>query len=230
MQTLTPQQQQDLKDETFTFTPTTAISPIPPSTSPSPAPISLTVAVRKSTSRTSNFKLTVQVSRRDLFNSLTGFGGAPWSSSSDEDDDAPAADIDALGLDVWPAAITLCQYLVDTPERVVNKRVIELGAGVGLPGMVAAKLGAAESVVSDYDAAVVGHAVGVNSRSAVRSHALILSLALRASLLRLSARRSSWGAVDCRGWRVLRLWTGRSPSRRGIGTRLTWSWLPTCCT
>ena len=161
MQTLT-QQQEDLKDETFTFTATTASSPTCPTspTSPSP-PISLTVAVRKSTSRTSNFKLTVQVSRRDLFNSLTGFGGAPWSSSSDEDEDAPAADIDALGLDVWPAAITLCQYLVDMPERVENKRVIELGAGVGLPGMVAAKLGAAESVVSDYDAAVVGHAVGV---------------------------------------------------------------------
>jgi len=133
-----------LHDETFTFR----------AHSGSPG-VSLTVQVRRSTARTQNFKLTVQVSRKDLYNSLLDFGGAPWSSSSD--DDAAPADIDALGLDVWPAAITLSQFLVDTPEIVENKRVIELGAGVGLPGLVAAKVGSAESIITDYDGAVVGH-------------------------------------------------------------------------
>ena len=47
---------------------------------------SVSVQVRRSTARTSNFKLTVQVSRKDLINSLQGFGGAPWSSSSSEEE------------------------------------------------------------------------------------------------------------------------------------------------
>ncbi len=129
---------------------------------------SLTVQVRRSTARTSNFKLTVQVSRKDLFNSLQDFGGAPWSSSDDDEGaetsagDAPTgpSDLDALGLDIWPAAITLCRYITDNPDMVRDKRVIELGAGVGLPGLFAAKVGAAQSIISDYDAAVVAHANG----------------------------------------------------------------------
>ena len=129
----------------------------------------VTVQVRRSTARTGNFKLTVQVSRKDLFNSLQDFGGAPWSSSSDEEGadleaehlgqgDAAPSDLDALGLDIWPAAITLCKYITDNPEIVRNKRVIELGAGVGLPGLFAAKVGATQSIISDYDAEVVTHA------------------------------------------------------------------------
>lgn len=122
----------------------------------------LTVVVRRSTDRTTNFKLTVQVSRKDLFNSLQDFGGAPWSSSDEEEEagaaDALPSDLDALGLDIWPAAITLCQYIADNPDAVLHKRVIELGAGVGLPGLLAAKVGAEESIISDYDPSVVSHA------------------------------------------------------------------------
>ena len=129
----------------------------------------LTVQVRRSTERTSNFKLTVQVSRKELFNSLQDFGGAPWSSSSDEEGvdlgagclgAAGPSDLDALGLDIWPAAVTLCRYITDNPDVVTGKQVIELGAGVGLPGLFAAKVGAMRSIISDYDASVVAHANG----------------------------------------------------------------------
>lgn len=139
-----PKGDNELRDESFTF-----------------GEHSVTVSCRRTTQRTSNFRLTVQVSRKELFNSLQDFGGAPWSSSSD-DEDAPPTDIDALGLDVWPASITLCEHIAGLaaadPESFRSKQVIELGAGVGLPGLIAAKVGAAESVISDYDAAVVAHA------------------------------------------------------------------------
>ena len=38
----------------------------------------------------------------------------------------------------------LCRHLVDNPALVRGRRVLELGSGTGLCGIVAAKLGAAE--------------------------------------------------------------------------------------
>ncbi len=38
-------------------------------------------------------------------------------------------------------AVTLGQYLVNTPDTVKNKKVLELGSGTGLAGIVAAKIG-----------------------------------------------------------------------------------------
>jgi predicted nicotinamide N-methyase len=127
----------------------------------------LHVKCRKGLQRTSNFKLTVQVRREDLFNSLLDFGGTPWSSDEDEgrgESDELASsgeaekDLDLLGLDIWPAAVTLGEYLASHPEIVRGKRVIELGAGVGLPGLVAGKVGAEQALITDYDADVVAHA------------------------------------------------------------------------
>jgi predicted nicotinamide N-methyase len=52
---------------------------------------------------------------------------------------------DTLGARVWTAAPLLCQTLIATPHAtVVGKRVLELGCGVGLPGILAAILGASE--------------------------------------------------------------------------------------
>jgi predicted nicotinamide N-methyase len=118
----------------------------------------LTVRCRKSVERTTNFKLTVQVSRRQMFESLVGFGGSSWSSSDEEEGCETSSDLDLLGLDVWPAAMTLCEYIAQHPDLVRNKRVIELGAGVGLPGLVAGKVGASEALITDYDAQVVARA------------------------------------------------------------------------
>ncbi|XP_078680189.1 protein N-lysine methyltransferase METTL21A-like [Branchiostoma floridae x Branchiostoma belcheri] len=41
---------------------------------------------------------------------------------------------------VWPAARVLSRYLVDQPELVQDRTVLELGAGTGLLGLVAASL------------------------------------------------------------------------------------------
>ena len=46
------------------------------------------------------------------------------------------------GFRLWESAIGLAHWLAERPTQISNKRILELGAGVGLPGMVAASLGA----------------------------------------------------------------------------------------
>lgn len=57
---------------------------------------------------------------------------------------------DGVGAKVWTVAHTLCQELVENPSMVVSKSVLEIGAGCGPCGLLAAKLGATEVVISDY--------------------------------------------------------------------------------
>ena len=45
------------------------------------------------------------------------------------------------GVALWPAAIALAHDVASRPEEFREKRVLELGAGTGLPGIVAASLG-----------------------------------------------------------------------------------------
>lgn len=52
------------------------------------------------------------------------------------------------GMYVWPCAVVLAQYLWFHRDRLRGKAVLELGAGVSLPGVVAARCGA-EVVLSD---------------------------------------------------------------------------------
>jgi predicted nicotinamide N-methyase len=65
---------------------------------------------------------------------------------------------DALPLfadDVWPGARVLADHLTRPDvlaEHVVNRRVVELGAGAALPGVVAACLGAQFVCACDYPA------------------------------------------------------------------------------
>ncbi len=121
----------------------------------------ITIKCRKSVQRTLNFKLTVQVQKEDLYESLRGWGGGYESDENESNEPQLASssgDKDLLGLDVWPAAITLCEYLSKNESLVCRKRVIELGAGVGLPCLIAAKIGASEGFISDYDSRVVEHA------------------------------------------------------------------------
>ncbi|XP_007668109.1 methyltransferase-like protein 23 isoform X2 [Ornithorhynchus anatinus] len=49
---------------------------------------------------------------------------------------------------VWPCAVVLAQYLWFHRRRLTGKTVLEIGAGVSLPGVLAAKCGA-EVVLSD---------------------------------------------------------------------------------
>ncbi|KAL3854983.1 hypothetical protein ACJMK2_014215 [Sinanodonta woodiana] len=78
---------------------------------------------------------------------------------------------------VWDAAIILCHYQENHPDLVRGKSVIELGAGSGLVGMVAALLGAKvmvtdrESVMEylqetiDFNLKGQGHTVSIETRA-----------------------------------------------------------------
>ncbi len=52
--------------------------------------------------------------------------------------------------DLWASAIGLSHYLVDNQHLVKDKRVLEIGCGLGLPAIVAGKIGAAKVTVTDY--------------------------------------------------------------------------------
>lgn len=55
---------------------------------------------------------------------------------------------------IWPVALLLSRHLCEHPELVRGKSCIELGAGIGIVGMVAAALGAVRVVVSDMPEAL----------------------------------------------------------------------------
>ncbi|KAI3430311.1 hypothetical protein D9Q98_004907 [Chlorella vulgaris] len=67
----------------------------------------------------------------------------------------PQSAPDLIGLDIWPASIALCRYLAAHPYLVVGQHVLELGAGMGLPGLLSASLGAASALLTDYEPAVL---------------------------------------------------------------------------
>ena len=52
--------------------------------------------------------------------------------------------------DLWASAIGLSHYLVDNQNIVKDKNVFEMGCGLGLPAIVAGKLGAATTTLTDY--------------------------------------------------------------------------------
>ncbi|XP_065826201.1 histone-arginine methyltransferase METTL23-like [Oscarella lobularis] len=54
----------------------------------------------------------------------------------------------SYGMYTWPCAPVLAQFVWHNRKQVAGKRVIELGAGTALPGMVASKCGA-EVVLTD---------------------------------------------------------------------------------
>jgi predicted nicotinamide N-methyase len=68
-----------------------------------------------------------------------------------------------VGFVMWPSAVVLARWLVSNPEFVREKIVLELGAGCGLVGLVAAKLKGAKSteslsssvILSDFNSVVV---------------------------------------------------------------------------
>lgn len=63
---------------------------------------------------------------------------------------------DMLGLEIWPASRLLCEYLVDQREMVRQcVQILELGAGLGLPSLLAAKLGAPNVLATDYEPLVL---------------------------------------------------------------------------
>ena len=56
---------------------------------------------------------------------------------------------------VWPASVVLCRWLASHPADVEGRRVLELGAGTGLPSLLCAKLNAQYVIATDGTQAVV---------------------------------------------------------------------------
>lgn len=67
---------------------------------------------------------------------------------------APEDGVFPFGYVLWESALALAERLAGEPQRVAGKRVLELGAGVGLPGLVARNCGA-EVWLTDHDASVL---------------------------------------------------------------------------
>ncbi len=51
----------------------------------------------------------------------------------------------------WPGGLALARHLLDHPDLVAGRRVLDLAAGSGLVGIAAAKAGAAHVTASDID-------------------------------------------------------------------------------
>eukprot|EP00041_Stephanoeca_diplocostata_P012992 m.221060 g.221060 ORF g.221060 m.221060 type:complete len:319 (-) comp19179_c0_seq4:569-1525(-) len=63
---------------------------------------------------------------------------------------------DTLGNQIWPSATRLAEVCQQKGEAYFRgKRVIELGCGPGIPGILAAKLGAADIVLTDFEDGVL---------------------------------------------------------------------------
>jgi predicted nicotinamide N-methyase len=76
-------------------------------------------------------------------------GGRDWFLTMARDEDAllervqTDAELERFpyGLLMWASAVGLAERLAEEPGLVAGKRVLEIGAGVGLPGLVAQSLG-----------------------------------------------------------------------------------------
>lgn len=56
---------------------------------------------------------------------------------------------EAVGGIIWPSAVVLSNYLLRERHLVLERRILEIGAGVGLAGLVCGSLGALSIVLSD---------------------------------------------------------------------------------
>ena len=63
--------------------------------------------------------------------------------------------IPSTGLTLWRAAPVLCDFMVHNSSIIHGKRVLELGAGLGLCGIAAELLGASQVVMTDGDTNVL---------------------------------------------------------------------------
>lgn len=90
------------------------------------------------------------------------FGGREWSVLHAGalltflDEQQYLGDVDRLpyGLVLWPSAIALAHDVATRRDALVGARVLELGAGTGLPGIVASALGARVTQSDRHEAAL----------------------------------------------------------------------------
>ncbi|TIN72980.1 MAG: methyltransferase [Mesorhizobium sp.] len=63
---------------------------------------------------------------------------------------------------VWAGGVVLARHIMDHPQTVAGRRVLDLGAGSGLVGIAAAKAGAREVIAAEIDRNGVA-AIGLNA-------------------------------------------------------------------
>jgi len=79
-------------------------------------------------------------------------------------------ELEAMGLPppywafAWAGGQALARYVLDNPDEVAGKRVLDFGAGSGLVGIAAMKAGAASVLAADIDA-LSAAAIGLNARA-----------------------------------------------------------------
>ena len=90
-------------------------------------------------------------------------GGRRWSFlhtgnilTLDQEEQFLASERDRLpyGVMLWPASIALAHDVIARADQLRDKRVLELGAGTGMPGIVAASLGAQVLQIDHSEAAL----------------------------------------------------------------------------
>eukprot|EP01060_Flectonema_neradi_P008824 TRINITY_DN16312_c0_g1_i1.p1 TRINITY_DN16312_c0_g1~~TRINITY_DN16312_c0_g1_i1.p1 ORF type:complete len:232 (+),score=38.88 TRINITY_DN16312_c0_g1_i1:135-830(+) len=62
----------------------------------------------------------------------------------------PVIDVDGMSLQVWDGSRKLSGWMRDEPELVKGKNIMEIGSGVGLASLVAARLGAESVLCTEY--------------------------------------------------------------------------------
>ncbi|MCB0108266.1 MAG: methyltransferase domain-containing protein [Caldilineaceae bacterium] len=75
-------------------------------------------------------------------------GNRAWQITCITDQDALLDGVNEVehvpyGFLLWESAVALAGWLAERPQQIAGKRVLELGAGVGLAGLMAQQLGAA---------------------------------------------------------------------------------------
>jgi hypothetical protein len=93
------------------------------------------------------------------------------------------ADSDRTGLQLWAASIVMSRWLVDLEPQLAGRGLIELGAGCGLCGIVAAKVCQASPVIITDLAAItmdnLDHNIKLNNLSPPHVHTLTLDWRMR---------------------------------------------------